>query len=144
MHKGNGYQAVNSSSNRKVSKCGVQCLDRYHREPQQRWIEVMEHFPFNVRHQPFKGEDSIPDYNRIIKIDREDIDSWPHNYCEICHFIRPIRAKHCFQCGRCVARFDHHCPLVANCIGARNYKHFMCFLFTQSWLVCWALYYATE
>ena len=137
----NGYRPVNGLNTKSWKSIGC----RRRRKHRKRYIEVLEHHQSSFdRHQPFKVVDKVPDYNRVIRIDREDIDTWPHNYCEICHFIRPIRSKHCFQCGHCVARYDHHCPLVANCVGANNYKHFMLFLLSQTWLVCWALYIATE
>ncbi|KAJ1628745.1 DHHC palmitoyltransferase-domain-containing protein [Pavlovales sp. CCMP2436] len=34
--------------------------------------------------------------------------------CHTCHVVRPLRAKHCPICGRCVLRYDHHCPWVDN------------------------------
>jgi len=49
-------------------------------------------------------------------------------YCETCHIWRPPRASHCRDCDNCVLEFDHHCPFTRNCIGARNYASFVCFL----------------
>ena len=52
------------------------------------------------------------------------------HYCITCHASKPLRSKHCRQCDRCVARFDHHCPWTFNCVGA--YNHFYFFMFAAS------------
>ena len=34
------------------------------------------------------------------------------------------RTKHCWECGECIAGFDHHCAFLHRCIGERNYGRF--------------------
>ena len=48
--------------------------------------------------------------------------------CRICNIIKPARAKHCYTCGRCVRRFDHHCPYLGQCVGEGNHGVFWAML----------------
>lgn len=82
---------------------------------------------------------SIPPWNMNIKIDP---DCAPANFCWRCKFVRPLRSKHCYDCDKCVAKFDHHCPMVGNCVGGRNHRCFLLFMCSQTIIVIWTFYMA--
>ncbi len=49
-------------------------------------------------------------------------------FCMTCLLRRPMRSKHCSVCDKCVAKFDHHCIWVGNCIGVNNHLSFLGFI----------------
>lgn len=54
----------------------------------------------------------------------------------------PLRARHCRECGRCVRRYDHHCPWLENCVGERNHPLFVAYLALQLLVLLWGVYLA--
>eukprot|EP01122_Echinamoeba_exundans_P014517 TRINITY_DN6597_c0_g1_i1.p1 TRINITY_DN6597_c0_g1~~TRINITY_DN6597_c0_g1_i1.p1 ORF type:complete len:291 (-),score=-9.71 TRINITY_DN6597_c0_g1_i1:28-900(-) len=62
--------------------------------------------------------------------------------CDICDINIPLRAKHCKHCGYCVERYDHHCSILACCVGGNNHVAFVDYLVVESALCahwCWIL-----
>ena len=51
-----------------------------------------------------------------------------HKVCPECVVLQPRRARHCTICRKCIFKYDHHCPWINNCIGARNICIFYVFL----------------
>ena len=51
------------------------------------------------------------------------------HFCVQCMIRKPLRSKHCRRCGRCVAKHDHHCPWIHNCVANNNLRHFFLYIF---------------
>jgi len=68
----------------------------------------------------------------IIKMAEVDGYFDAKNFCSTCLIRKPLRSKHCSHCNKCVARFDHHCPWVGNCVGSKNHRLFIIFLISVS------------
>ncbi|KAF8637149.1 hypothetical protein AX17_003053 [Amanita inopinata Kibby_2008] len=49
-------------------------------------------------------------------------------FCIQCMARKPLRSKHCRVCDKCIARSDHHCPWVWNCVGYNNHRQFVIFV----------------
>jgi len=43
----------------------------------------------------------------------------PASICVPCKRLHCNRSRHCFLCGHCVQKFDHHCPWIGNCVGTK-------------------------
>lgn len=48
--------------------------------------------------------------------------------CYDCEIVKPTRSRHCDVCGSCIMVYDHHCPWINNCVGAKNYCSFYLFI----------------
>ncbi|WCJ29949.1 Ankyrin repeat family protein with DHHC zinc finger domain [Euphorbia peplus] len=76
-------------------------------------------------------QQSMKDDEPLLKIEINNPALLAGNWsqlCATCKIVRPLRAKHCSTCDRCVEQFDHHCPWVSNCIGKKNKWDFFLFL----------------
>lgn len=82
----------------------------------------------------WRGDPGVVTTNRdqqfeaIIKLSENDCITDAKRFCSSCLIRKPSRSKHCVHCNRCIARFDHYCPWVGNCIGAKNHRIFWWFL----------------
>lgn len=62
--------------------------------------------------------------------------------CRTCQFVKPARSKHCRICKACIARADHHCVWVNNCLGRGNYRWFLALLLSTGVLIAYGTYLA--
>lgn len=88
------------------------------------WYNFMYSWNGNPGYVPNTKNDQ---YNAIIEL-AESSGFGSDGFCSTCLIKKPIRSKHCSICNRCIAKFDHHCPWVNNCIGISNHRHFIGYL----------------
>lgn len=77
----------------------------------------------------------------------------PLQWCHTCLHWKPLRARHCREIDCCVLEMDHYCPCndrvqrrhpaggtdlrvllpgISNCVGARNYRFYVLFVWLTS------------
>ena len=49
-------------------------------------------------------------------------------FCPECRNHIRSTEFHCFICGRCISRYDHHCPWINNCVSSYNIGKFTAFI----------------
>ena len=66
----------------------------------------------------------------------EYVQSRASMFCNICETFVMEKSKHCVECNRCCAEFDHHCRWVSNDIGGLNYVIFLRMLLFVALTLC--------
>ncbi|KAK7508841.1 palmitoyltransferase swf1 [Phyllosticta citriasiana] len=87
-----------------------------------------------VSHSNHSAQVAAYPYDRIL--------FHPHILCRTCRLPKPARSKHCSICGTCVARADHHCIWVNNCLGRENYRWFLALLASTAFVLLYGAYLA--
>ncbi|KFM60521.1 putative palmitoyltransferase ZDHHC24, partial [Stegodyphus mimosarum] len=54
------------------------------------------------------------------------------HFCYVCEANSPPRSFHCDKCKTCILKRDHHCAFAGRCIGLKNFRYFLLFLFYLS------------
>lgn len=52
-------------------------------------------------------------------------------FCSFCKISQQLRTKHCRDCNKCVALYDHHCPWIGGCVGQNNRFYFFWYVLFQ-------------
>ncbi|KAI8899928.1 DHHC palmitoyltransferase-domain-containing protein [Globomyces pollinis-pini] len=75
--------------------------------------------PGMITHTNIKHYSSLYDYDHIL---------FEKRFCKTCLLDKPARSKHCSVCKTCIAKMDHHCVWINNCVGYNNHRWFLLFL----------------
>jgi hypothetical protein len=79
--------------------------------------------PGKIEHHHLEALNELYAYDNVI---------YSPKVCSTCEFVAPARSKHCSACGMHVARVDHHCPWIGNCVGLKNMRLFLTFVMTTA------------
>lgn len=64
----------------------------------------------------------------------------PGLVCRTCLRTKPARSKHCRLCNVCIAKHDHHCVWVMNCLGRGNYGLFLGMVMSLGVMLCYGAF----
>lgn len=64
----------------------------------------------------------------------------PNLTCSTCKVEKPARSKHCRYDGYEVAKFDHHCIWINQCVGIGNQRSFLLFLIFNNLMCLYGAY----
>ena len=108
-----GYESEQSTENR----LGVEKMCEY-KQNEERKNELILMMRENIT------------YQRLHTLENEYLGLYKEpSFCEVCEMMRAARSHHCFQCQRCILRKEKHSELIGMCVGERNMKIFMQYLF---------------
>ncbi len=62
-------------------------------------------------------------------------------WCKKCQSYKPERSHHSKQMGRCILKMDHYCVWTCNCIGFKNFPHFLRLLGWVEYTTTYTFYY---
>lgn len=79
-------------------------------------------------------DENTDDQHRLINVTQRK----NQKVCKVCNIWKPPKSKHCWKCGHCIAKFDHHCPFIGNCVGGGNHMRFLVFCLSHTLLTTWA------
>ncbi|KAL7273688.1 palmitoyltransferase swf1 [Rhizina undulata] len=80
-------------------------------------------------------------YERALEMYPYDrLNFHPGNVCRTCLLRKPARSKHCSICKHCIAKHDHHCVWINNCVGHANIRYFLLFLTSTNILLTYGCY----
>ena len=115
-------------------------------------------FGFNVMSLILFTYSSCKSPGYLLRMSAKDKPTWNElvevvNFsmlCPECEIIKHPRSRHCYLCGSCINRFDHHCEWLNQCVGGNNNVGFFFFLltflgniFVTLYLVIFLIYAAT-
>lgn len=70
-----------------------------------------------------------------VLVSDEDLEGPELLKCGACSSRVNKLSRHCLICDKCVVDYDHHCKWLNNCIGAKNYRAFICLIVSTLVLV---------
>ncbi|CAD8123757.1 unnamed protein product [Paramecium sonneborni] len=68
--------------------------------------------------------DSVVKEEKLSKLQGKEYKTQIKSYCLVCQAHVQDKTKHCWNCNKCVSKFDHHCIWLNNCVGDQNYSYF--------------------